>query len=543
MSGVVVTRYAFALLVAVSITPDDVELNVEPTRGDAGADVPANAREELNTNPAINVPIPRSFFVMVIVFFRPFGAAMATSVRRYACPYLMLQCSIFLTMARKLKPQLPSGFKDYLPEEEKKRNRMLDIIKRNFELFGFVPLDTPGVEEEQTLTGGDSEFKKQIFKIKKSDESESLALRFDLTVPLARVVSMYPNEITFPFKRYQIGKVWRGERAQAGRFREFLQFDADIVGSGNILADAEIVALMNKVMTSLGFQNFLVKINNRKVLWGLPKYAGFSKGKLDAVLRAADKWDKIGTKGVQGELTSKSAVALSKEEARRVMDFFSIKASSNRELLKSARALMPTDDAEAGFAEMEALIDHLASLGVPEDKWAFDFATVRGLAYYTGFVFETILTDLPEVGSVFSGGRYDNLVEHLGGGHLPAVGVSVGVDRMLYAMEKLEVSFGTGGNARAIVLHFDEGAIAAAERAVYELRKNGIPSEIYLGREKTLKGQLAFAVKNNYAVAVLIGGREASGGTATIKDLKLHKQTEVAVEHLASSVGKILGEQ
>ncbi len=443
-------------------------------------------------------------------------------------------------MTHKLKPQLSSGFKDYLPEEERKRNKMLDTIKRNFELFGFVPLDTPGIEEERMLTGGDPEFKKQIFKIKESDKSESLALRFDLTVPLARVVSMYPNEITFPFKRYQVGKVWRGERAQAGRFREFLQFDADIVGSGSLLADAEIVALMNQVMVSLGFQNFLVKINNRKVLGGLPKYAGFPKGKLDAVLRAADKWDKVGARGVLGELTSKTA-ALSKEEARRVMDFFSIKASSNRELLKSARTLMSTDDAEAGFAEMEALIDHLASLGVPEDKWTFDFATVRGLAYYTGFVFETILTDLPEVGSVFSGGRYDNLIEHLGGGKLPAVGVSVGVDRMLYAMEKLEVSFGGGGNVRTIVLHFDEGAVALAARAVYELRKNGIPSEIYLGREKTLKGQLAFAVKNNYAVAVLVGDREASTGTATIKDLKSYQQTEVAIERLASSVGKILG--
>ncbi|MCL4392022.1 histidine--tRNA ligase [Patescibacteria group bacterium] len=444
-------------------------------------------------------------------------------------------------MAERKKVKLPSGFKDYLPEEERKRSEMLDAIKRNFELFGFVPLDTPGVEEEQTLTGGDPEFKKQIFKIKKSDESESLALRFDLTVPLARVVSMYPNEITFPFKRYQIGKVWRGERAQAGRFREFLQFDADVVGSGSLLADAEIVALMNQVMISLGFQNFLIKINNRKILGGLPNYVGFSKGKLDAVLRTVDKWDKIGIEGVLKELSSKNAAALSKNEARRVVDFFGIKASNNRELLRSARALISTDDAEAGFAEMEALIDHLASLGVPDDKWAFDFATVRGLAYYTGFVFETILTDLPEIGSVFSGGRYDNLVEHFGGGRLPAVGASVGVDRMLYAMEKLEVSFSSGKNMRAVVLHFDEGSLAAAERAVYELRKNGIPSEIYLGKEKTLKGQLAFAVKNNYAAAVLIGEREASAGTATIKDLKSYKQTEVAIEHVASSVKKILG--
>ncbi len=446
-----------------------------------------------------------------------------------------------IDMVRKSKPQLPSGFKDYLPKEELRRNEMLDIIKKNFELFGFVPLDTPAIEEEKTLTGGDAEFKKQIFRIKKSDESEDLALRFDLTVPLARVISLYPNEVTFPFKRYQMGKVWRGEKPQAGRFREFLQFDADIVGSGSILADAEIVALMSQVMLSLGFQNFLIKVNNRKIFSGLPRYAGFSKEKLNAVLRAVDKLDKIGRSGVVKELSAKDGADLGKDESEKVMNFFSLRAKNNRELLTLAAGEFSDAGAAEGLKEMESLADHLAALEIPEDKWTFDFSTVRGLSYYTGFVFETVLTDLPEVGSVFSGGRYDDLVARLGGAELPAVGVSVGVDRMLYAMEKLGIFSDGAKSAKVIVLNFEEPAVSRTETVVSALRKNGIPSEIYLGKEKTLKGQLSYALKNDYGVAILIGEREMSRGTATVKDFKSYRQTEVKMEDVVSEIKKIIG--
>lgn len=445
-------------------------------------------------------------------------------------------------MKRRSKPQVPSGFKDYLPNEERRRNEMLDIIKRNFELFGFAPLDTPAVEEEQTLTGGDPEFKKQIFRIKKSDESENLALRFDLTVPLARVIAMYPNEVSFPFKRYQVGRVWRGEKSQAGRFREFLQFDADIVGSGNILADAEIIALMNQVMLSLGFQNFLVKISNRKVLGGLPQYAGFPKEKLDAVLRTVDKLDKIGESGVKKELSAKTGAALAKEASEKVMDFFHLRAKDNRELLRLAGEKLSATGAGEGLEEMGELAGHLAALGVPDDKWTFDFATVRGLSYYTGFVFETVLTDLPEVGSVFSGGRYDHLIADLGGDDLPAVGVSVGVDRMLYAMEKLGISSGFRKDAKVMVLNFEREALPRAEAALAELRKSGIPSELYLGKEKTLKGQLSYALKNDYGIAVLMGERELSAGTAMVKNFKTYRQTEVKAEDVVSEVRKALDE-
>ncbi len=417
---------------------------------------------------------------------------------------------------------------------------MLDVIKRNFELFGFLPLDTPAVEEEKTLTGGDPEFKKQIFRIKRESGAENLALRFDLTVPLARVVSLYAGKITFPFKRYQVGSVWRGEKAQAGRFREFLQFDADIVGSASVLADAEIIALMNQVMLSLGFQNFLIKISNRKVLSGLPEYAGFSRGKLDAVLRVVDKLDKIGEAGVSKELTSKNGCGLSKQEARAVMGFFGLRAKNNFEVLRLAGEKLRSGSSKKGLAEMEELVGHLEALGVPAERWAFDFATVRGLAYYTGFVFETILLDLPGIGSVFSGGRYDNLISNLGGSSLPAVGVSVGVDRMFYAMTELRISAEGGRKAKVLVLNFDEKTCRDAEKTVSLLRENGIPSEIYLGNEKGLKGQISYALKNNYALAVMVGADEVSKGIVSIKSFKAYKQFGVKRENLVSEVKKLL---
>ncbi len=432
-------------------------------------------------------------------------------------------------MSAKFKPQLPSGFKDYPPEEEKARSEMLETIKRNFELFGFSPIDTPAIEEEKTLTGGDKEFKKQIFRIGKKRAGEELALRFDLTVPLARFMSMNAGTLTLPFKRYQVGKVWRGERPQAGRFREFLQFDADTVGSKSITADAEIVALINQVMVSLGFQNFLIRVNNRKILAGLPKYAGFPKDKLEDVLRAADKLDKIGASGVLAKLSSK-AVGLSKKQARLAMDFFA--AKDKKKIMNG--------DLQKGFAEMEELGTRIKSFGVPADRWTFDLATVRGLAYYTGFVFETILLDMPAVGSVFSGGRYDNLIKKLGGPDLPAVGVSVGVDRLFYAMKELGNSPGGKRQARVLVLNFDAKAIKEAAAAVSLLRKNGIASEIYLGNEKGLRDQVSYALKNNYEIAVIVGEQEASRGVVGVKNFTSYKQIEITSDNLVKTVQDML---
>ncbi len=440
----------------------------------------------------------------------------------------------------KLKPGLPSGFNDYLPEEESIRNKMIDTVKRSFELFGFLAMDTPSIEEERTLTGGDAGFKKQIFRIKKEDGGEDLALRFDLTVPLARIVSSYPNEITFPFKRYQIGKVWRGEKPQAGRYREFLQFDADTVGSGSIMADAEIIALMNQTMSSLGFQNFLIKINNRKILNGLPKYAGFPDKKLEDVLRAIDKLDKVGRSGVLKELSDKDGAGLDKEESEKIMKFFDVKAKDNKEVLKLAEEKLSVGEAREGFAEMKELVSHLESFGVPDDKWSFDFSTVRGFSYYTGFVFETILLDSPEIGSVFSGGRYDGLMTKMGGDDLPAVGVSVGVDRMFFAIKKLGFMADVGRASKVMILNFSEKAVPTVERTISLLRVNGIPSEVYLGREKTLKGQLSFALKNNYEAVIIIGEDEILKNTVTVKDFKSYKQWEIKETDLIPEIKKII---
>ncbi len=444
-------------------------------------------------------------------------------------------------MRQNFKPTLPSGFKDYLPEDEKTRNRMLDVVKKNFELFGFLPLDTPAVEEERTLTGGDPEFKKQIFRIKKEGQKEELALRFDLTVPLARVISLYPNQISFPFKRYQVGKVWRGEKPQAGRYREFLQFDADIVGSSKLSADAEIISLINQVMVSLGFDNFLIKINNRKILDFLPEYAGFSKDKLDPVLRTLDKLDKIGEREVLKELSSKKGAGLSSLESKALLGFLNIEAKNNPELIKKAEEKLGKKASEE-FFKMEKLAELLKSLGLQDEKWVFDFSTVRGLSYYTGFVFETVLLDMPEVGSVFSGGRYDGLISKMGGSNIPAVGVSLGVDRIMYAMKKLGIAAGFKNDKKILVLDFDDQAFPNPEKAVSLLRRNGLPAEIYLGQEKTLKGQMAYALKNDYDLAIIIGEREAGKGSVTIKNFKTYKQTEIDFSGLVSEVRKYIDE-
>ena len=439
----------------------------------------------------------------------------------------------------KIEPKLPTGFRDYLPDEALVRERILDAVKREFRAAGFLPLETPGLEREAVLTGGDPNFKKQIFRAGIPGMKEELALRFDLTVPLARVVASYPNALPRPFKRYQIGEVWRGERPQSGRFREFIQCDADIVGSPSVLADADIVNLIYRVMKALGFRNFLVRVNDRKILNGLPEYAGFPMKNLPQVLRSIDKLDKQGWSEVKKELSSKEGGGLSASAITSVKKFLDIEKGSRTETLAEARQLLAgSKEAAQGLAELAELGRALGALGVPDKNWTIDFSVARGLGYYTGPIFETILPEAPQFGSVMSGGRYDGLIGRFGGNNVPATGVSVGLDRLFAAMKELRMaSDGTG--AGVIVFNFDPAATEACLGLLSDIRDVGIPAEMYLGLEKALKGQLAYAVKRDYAVAVILGGAELQQGVAQVKDLKARSQKTVRLSEVPAYIQSV----
>jgi histidyl-tRNA synthetase len=420
------------------------------------------------------------------------------------------------------------------------RQYMFDTIRRIFERFGFLPLDTPGIEKEDILTGGDPAFSKSIFRTSATGSRyEGLAMRFDLTVPLARVVASYPNDISRPFKRYQVGKVWRGEKPQAGRFREFVQFDADIVGARTSMADAEIISLMYETMTALGFSEFVIRVNNRKILNGLPAYAGFPVDRNEAVLRAIDKMGKIDWKGVSEELGREpgdgddSGVGLEGPAIEAIRRFIELQGGSSRETLAAVQKLMvDSPQAMEGITELLEIIEHVEALGVPEDRWAIDLSVARGLGYYTGPVFETILTNLPSIGSVFSGGRYDDLVARFSSGSLPATGASVGVDRLFAAMEMLEIIPSVTTISKVMVLNFDVDCQYLIQKIVSSLRSENIPAEVYLGGEATLKAQLSFAVKQGVPYILIIGGNERRSGRAQLKDTVQRTQVEVMFEEL-----------
>ena len=441
-----------------------------------------------------------------------------------------------------IEPKLPGGFRDYLPEDMIPREVMFATIRSIFERFGFVPLDTPGIERTEILTGGDSNFKKQIYGVvsQGGDENE-LSLRFDLTVPLARVVAANSGTLKRPFKRYQMGKVWRGERQQAGRYREFVQCDADIVGSSRASADAEIIALMDATMRALGFSKFIIRVNNRKILNGLAPYADFEKEKTEAVLRTLDKLGKQTWEEVAKELADKKEAALGATQIERIQKFLEIKSSNYKKLLEEAAELMKgIPVAEEGIKELSEVVGYLERLGVSDNAWVIDLSVARGLGYYTGTIYETILTDLPQIGSVFSGGRYDNLISRFGGNDIPAVGTSIGVDRLFAAMEQLNLVKREKTITEVLFLNFDEAGERDVLKNTSALRETGINTEFFVGSEENLKGQLAYAVAMEIPVVCIIGTTESEKGTVMVKDMNARTQEEIKQEQLVEKIKEIL---
>lgn len=439
----------------------------------------------------------------------------------------------------KISPELASGFKDYLPEDMIPRQKMFDKIRTTFESFGFVPLDTPGVEREEILTGGDPNFKMQIFKAGLKVGDEGLALRFDLTVPLARVISLYGEQLQRPFKRYQMGKVWRGEKPQAGRFREFIQFDADIVGSEKMSADAEIIALMYQTMIILGLKRFSIRVNNRKILNGLADYVGYDRSLNTEILRTVDKLDKIAWVGVEAELIEKCS--FSSGQLTKLQQFLELRSGSAVELLNTLSELMQVSpEAMQGIQELQGITSNLEALGVPKETWRIDLSVARGLGYYTGPVFETILEDLPSIGSVFSGGRYDDLVSRFSDRSLPATGASVGVDRLFAAMQTLGLIKKEKTTAQVMVLNFDETAEDYCQTLAASIRWAGIPTELYLGKETGIKGQLIYALSQDIPVVIIAGGTEKQKSVVQIKDTVQRKQSEIPADQIVEKIQAIL---
>lgn len=451
-----------------------------------------------------------------------------------------------------IKPEIIGGTRDYMPATMIARQKMLDTIRGVYERFGFSPLDTPSVERLGVLTGNDLNFNMQLFrtlvarganKISPEDlelEEANMALRFDLTVPLARVVAANP-ELPKPFKRYQVGNVWRGERPQLGRFREFAQFDADIIGSRSMLADTEIVNVMYEVMKTLGFKRFLIRINNRKLLNGLLSMCPslVRREQNEDVLRILDKAEKTTGKEIVKMLSRKpenvydeSAPALSEKEIALIMGFLEITGESSEILDKAETILKETELGMEGIAELREITTNLQAINIPQTNWTIDLSIARGLGYYTGPVFETSLLDIPEIGSVYSGGRFDGLTNRfIPGSNIPGVGASVGVDRLFVAMEKLEMIELKPSVTQVLIALFDSDLQKDYLQLASTLRELRIPTEIYLNNEP-LGVQLGYAAKLGIPFVVIIGSNESKANKISLRNMATRKQVTIDKEGL-----------
>lgn len=445
---------------------------------------------------------------------------------------------------KSVKPELVGGTRDMLPRDAFAQQFVFSTVQKVYESFGFVPLDTPCMERWGVLTGDDPNFNKSIFSVRvvkgveNKNESASLlgeddvALRFDLTVSLARVIAAYPD-LSKPFKRYQYGKVFRGEQPQAGRFREFFQFDFDIIGSRSILADIEVIQIMCETMKALGVPRFVVHFNTRKILNGLAEATGCI-GKSKEVFRIVDKTDKIGIEGVLAELQrqpanqyDESAIAMDDAGAELVTRFLKIKSEKSSDILKSVKEVLgeKSQSAQAGIRELEEICAGLTLLGIPEDFWRVDLSVARGLDYYTGPVFETYLTDLSELGSVFSGGRFDGLTNRfMPDSNIAGVGASVGIDRLIVGMQKLGLLKTKESNTDVLVTVFGPELENASLSFSNRLRQASCKTEIYLGDGYTLRAQLAYAAKREIPYVIVIGPDEAGSGKVQLKDMSARTQ-------------------
>ena len=437
-----------------------------------------------------------------------------------------------------IKPRTLSGFMELLPGKQAQFERMLSILRSTYSSYGFAALDTPVIEDAQILLAkGGGETEKQIYRFQKGDSD--LALRFDLTVPLAKYVALHCNELAFPFRRYQISKVYRGERAQRGRFREFYQADIDIIGDGklDILNEAEIPAIIYKVFRGFGLSRFQIRVNNRKILTGFYAMLGLSEKSGD-IMRTVDKLDKIGADKVKTILLEECG--LTNDQADEILKFIAIRGT-NAEVISALEGYTGKNELfDQGVEELKAVTANLSAFGVPEENFAMDLTIARGLDYYTGTVYETTLLDHPEIGSVCSGGRYDNLAGYYIDKALPGVGISIGLTRLFYVLDEqglLNPALPTAPcDALVLPMTADAGAaIALAET----LRNGGLNVQLY-GEQKKFKQKMAYADKIGVPFAVLLGEDEIAAGKCAVKNMATGEQVLLDPQEAAGFIRSAL---
>ena len=423
----------------------------------------------------------------------------------------------------KMKPRTLSGFMELLPAPQQQMERMMEVLRRTYSLYGFTPLDTPLIEASEVLLAkGGGETEKQIYRFTKGDAD--LSLRFDLTVPLAKYVALHYNELSFPFRRYQIGKVYRGERAQRGRFREFYQADIDIIGDGklDITNEAEIPAIIYQTFTSLGLKRFQIRVNNRKILNVFYAMLGLTEQSGD-IMRTVDKLDKIGAEKVRTLLVDECGV--SAESADEILKFIAI-TGGNEQVLAALESYRGRNEVfDEGLDQLNTVVKYLSAFGVPAENFAVDLTIARGLDYYTGTVYETTLLDHPEIGSVCSGGRYDNLAEYYTDRQLPGVGISIGLTRLFYVLGEQGLLNPDLPTAPADVLILPMTAeLSPAVTLATRLRAAGVRTQLYT-EQKKFKAKMSYADKLGVPYVVFLGDDEIAGNVVACKDMTSGEQT------------------
>jgi histidyl-tRNA synthetase len=444
-------------------------------------------------------------------------------------------------VSKLIETRPPSGFRDYEPEKMIPKERMLQTAREVCRSYGFTPIDTPAVESLEVLLGkGGEESDKLVYRVRGAkSEVEEAGLRFDLTVPFARFAARYVPGAGTPFKRYATGPVWRGERPGQGRFREFWQFDFDTIGTTANASDIEIVLLIDDLFTRLELLRVEVRVNNRMVLNGLLESLALSD-KSVPLLRSLDKLPKIGRDKVIEEMVREAGVTT--EQAARVLVLAETTGTNTEVLDRVEREFGSNERTAEGVRRLRELVAVCAAVGVPDGRVKIDLSIARGLDYYTGTIYETFLTDMPGIGSVCSGGRYDNLASLYTKQVLPGVGASVGVDRLLAAMEELKHPWMSGGAtpAQVLVLQFDAARLGDYQRVARELRAAGIATEVYPDASKKLKAQFEYADKRGFRLALIAGPDEYEKGVWKVKDLAKREEVAVPTAELTNRIARML---
>ncbi|MCD6451729.1 MAG: histidine--tRNA ligase [Acidobacteria bacterium] len=464
-----------------------------------------------------------------------------------------------MTRKKQTEPLLPRGMRDFLPEEMMRRRKVIETIREIFERYGYEPLETPALERIEVLAGkygeegeklmfrvlkrgsGIEKLGKEIEELRITNKREiiDLALRYDLTVPLARVVALNQGKIALPFKRYQIQPVWRAERPQRGRYREFYQCDVDTVGSPSMMADAEIITIINEILTKLGFSRFRIRINNRKVLNGIAEKAGVPEEKAIDLFIGIDKLEKIGLSGVEEELKNRG---IAREAIAKIIPILEVKGDFKTVLSEAEKLLYGSKIGEEGLSELAELFNYATSFGVPPGNLILDLSLARGLDYYTGPIYESVV-DEPRIGSLTGGGRYDNLIGMFLGRDIPATGTSIGIERIIDALTELKMLPAEKTLSEVLVTVFDKESFPESAKVARELRDAGINTTIYFEPGDKLSSQLKYADKRGIPLAIIVGPDEIKEGVVAVKDLGSGKQEKVERRKLISLIKERIKEE